>query len=627
MISTTAPAPVAPPQPASPWAPFPAEYYALTEESGSVLLETSRFDGDNCHSYLFRQPLEVIRIQALEQVPGLFQLVEQELARGHFLAGFIGYECGYHFEPAAAPPKLTDSGLPLAWLGVYGPPLVFDHRSGSFVGGEPPLPPSSLGEYEVREAGLGIARTDYCATIDRIREYIAAGDIYQLNFTDDVHFRLSGSPQVLFQALRRSQTVAWGAILNLGEAQILSLSPELFFRLRQGHIVTRPMKGTARRGRFAAEDDQMATWLHGDPKNRSENVMIVDLLRSDLGRIAEVGSVRVEELFEVERYETLLQMTSTVAADLPPGTRYYDIFRALFPSGSVTGAPKVRAMQIIHQMEGRPRGVYTGAIGCFSPGGQADFNVAIRTVVLHGGVGRMGVGGGIVWDSAPQQEYEECELKAEFLSRREEEFSLIETLLWDGGFPLLDLHMERLRESAAYFGFAFDAEEVRGALEAEACDLQSGGLYKFRLLLDRAGRVRVEAAPLETRAGSGRVCLSPQRTSSQDRFLFHKTTRRALHQRGLAEARAQGFDEVIFLNERGEVTEGAISNLFVEMAGRLYTPPVECGLLPGIYRRHLLATDPRAEERVLRLEDVRSADALYLCNAVRGIRKVQLVTP
>lgn len=627
MSSAPAPAPVARPQRTVPWAPFPEEHYALTAEAGTVLLETSQFDRENYCSYLFRRPIEVLSIQALGQVPALFHRVEQALARGYFLAGFIGYECGYHFEAAAAPPRLTDSGLPLAWLGVYEAPQVFDHRSGSFVGRVPPAPPRSQGDKcEVRDAGLGIARADYCATIERIREYIAAGDIYQVNFTDDIHFRFSGSLQALFHGLRQAQKVCWGAILNLGEAQILSLSPELFFRVRQGHIVTRPMKGTARRGRFTEEDHRMAAWLHNDLKNRSENVMIVDLLRSDLGRIAEVGSVKVEEMFAVERYETLLQMTSTVAAELPPGTRYYDIFRALFPSGSVTGAPKVRAMQIIHQLERRPRGVYTGAIGCFSPGGQAVFNVAIRTVVLQGGQGRMGVGGGIVWDSLPQQEYEECELKAEFLSRREEEFLLVETMLWDGGFPLLDLHLDRLQASAEYFGFAFDPEEFRCALQAQACNLHAGILYKIRAVLDPAGEVRVESAPLEPGPGSGRILLSPHRTSSRDRFLFHKTTHRALYDHGFAEAQGQGLDDAIFLNERGEVTEGAISNLFVEMGCRLYTPPVECGLLPGVYRRHVLATDPRAEERVLRLEDLRSADALYICNAVRGMRKVQLVT-
>ncbi len=624
MSSTAVAAPAARPQTAPAWMPFPTEYYALTAEPGTVLLETSRFDQENYRSYLFRRPIEVITIEALHQVPGLFQRVEQELARGHYLAGYIGYECGYHFETAAAPPQLGDSGLPLAWLGVYEPPLVFDHRSGSFVGSEPPLPPDGDRSYEVGDARLGITRADYCAAIERIREYIAAGDIYQLDLTDDVHFRVSGSPQALYQALRQSQSVSWGAILNLGDAQVLSLSPELFFRLRQGHIVTRPMKGTARRGRFAAEDDRMAAWLHHDAKNRSENVMIVDLLRNDLGRIAEVGSVKVEKLFEVERYETLLQMTSTIAAELPPATRYYDIFRALFPCGSVTGAPKVRAMQILREMERRPRGVYTGAIGCFAPGGQAEFNVAIRTVVLHGGQGTMGVGGGIVWDSVPQQEYEECELKAQFLSRREEKFSLIESLLWDGGFRWLELHLERLRESAAYFGFAFHPEEVRGALEEEACDLPAGAVRKFRVLMDQAGGVRVESAALEARPGAGRVWLSPHRTCSHDRLLFHKTTRRALYDCSLLEAQAQGCEDAIFLNERGEVTEGAISNLFVQIGGRLYTPPMECGLLPGVYRRHLLAIDPRAEERVLRLEDLKSADAIYICNAVRGMRRVQL---
>ena len=609
------------------WVPFPAECYGLAAEPGTVLLETSRFDEENCRSYVFQSPRAVLRIEHPRQVPWLFERLEQALADGYHVAGYLGYECGYHFEPAAAPLEQPGSELPLAWLGVYGAPFVFDHRVGSFAGPAPPASPYLAGAgFEIRDSRLDISQPTYCAAIERIREYIAAGDVYQLNFTTDMRFGFAGSFLRLYSQLRAAQTVKWAAVLNLGNAQVLSLSPEMFLRRNGQAIVTRPMKGTAPRGRFPEEDRAVARWLHDDPKNRSENVMIVDLLRSDLGRIARIGSVEVRELFALEPYETLWQMTSTIAAALAPGTSYYDIFRALFPCGSVTGAPKVRAMQLIHQLERRSRGIYTGAIGYFSPAGEAVLNVAIRTLVLHGAQGRMGVGSGIVWDSVPQQEYEECRLKCEFLNRRDEGFSLIESLRWDRGYPLLDSHLERLEQSAGYFGFPFDAEEVRGELESYGRGLDAGTAYKVRARFDPSGDLHIESAPLEPWAGRGRVLLSQRATSSHDRFLFHKTTRRELYESELTRAQQQGFDDVIFVNERNEVTEGSISNVFADIGGRLCTPPVDCGLLPGVYRRYLLNTEPRAEERVLRPEDLRRADALYICNAVRGLRKVLLIT-
>lgn len=625
MVSTAAASLVSPRARRGQWSRFPARYYALAAEPGTVLLETSRFDQESYRSFLFRRPLEVMRVERVAELPKLFERVEQGLARGYHVAGYLGYECGYHFEPAAGPAEQGGAGEPLAWLGVYEAPFIFDHREGNFLGPEPPAPRASgATEFTISEPRLDISHEHYCAAIERIREYIAAGDVYQLNFTTDVRFGFAGSFVGLYRQLRDQQRVGWAALMNLGDTQVLSLSPELFLRRQGGSIVTRPMKGTAARGRFPEEDRRVARWLHDDPKNRSENVMIVDLLRSDLGRVARVGSVEVQELFTVERYETLWQMTSTIGAELAPGIRYRDVFRALFPCGSVTGAPKVRAMQLIRELEGRPRGVYCGAIGHFSPGGEAAFNVAIRTVVLRGAEGRMGVGGGVVWDSVPQQEYEECLLKAEFLARREEPFALIETLRWEGGYALLELHLERLEESAGHFGFAFEGEDVRRALEEHGRSLGSGP-WKVRLRLDAEGALNIESAPLEACPPSGRARLATRPTDSRDRFLFHKTTRREIYQDELARAHENGCDEVIFVNERGEVTEGAISNVFAEIGGRLCTPPVECGLLPGVYRRHVLENDARAEERVLRVEDLRRAEAIYICNAVRGMRRVRLV--
>jgi len=408
---------------------------------------------------------------------------------------------------------------------------------------------------------------------------------------------------------------------------ILSFSPELFFRIDEAaarRITTQPMKGTAPRGRTNPEDAEIARRLRNDEKNRSENVMIVDLLRNDLGRLCTFGSVRAEYLFTVQRYPTLWQMTSTVSGDLRNDVSYYEVFRALFPCGSVTGAPKVRAMQLLAQIEDTSRGVYTGAIGFFSQE-QTVFNVAIRTLQVEGETSRMGVGSGIVIDSNAAEEYRECLLKAEFLTRNSENFSLIEALKWQGEYPLLELHLVRLEDSAAYFGFACDRDEVRTALLTAAKTFPDRTARKVRLQLDADGCIHIEASMVavqEEEDTPQRVCIAKQRTDSNDRFLFHKTTHRRVYAEAFNAAAAAGFTDVLFLNQEGQVTEGAISNVFVEKDGRWFTPPIACGVLPGVSRRSLLAMRPEIEERVLSLEDLKTADVVYLTNAVRGLRPV-----
>jgi para-aminobenzoate synthetase/4-amino-4-deoxychorismate lyase len=471
---------------------------------------------------------------------------------------------------------------------------------------------------------LEIARDEYCAKVEAIQNYIASGDTYQVNYTTKALFEYSGTPAALYAALQTRQRVPYAAFINAGEQRILSFSPELFFRLQDGRITTRPMKGTAPRGRTLAEDEQIKNRLRDDPKNRSENVMIVDLLRNDIGKIAQIGSVHVDELFAVEKYETLFQMTSTVSGTLRRGTTLCGIFQAIFPSGSVTGAPKCRTMQIIQELEGAARGVYTGAIGYFSPNGDAVFSVPIRTIVLEGNSGEVGVGSGIVADSVPAEEYEECLLKMAFLTCSQSDFQLLESLRWDGQYHFLRQHLDRLKSSAEYFDIPFGESQVVSALEQNQSHLRVGCTYKVRLLLDAAGEASIENAPLDVQREGGTVMLSPVRSSSLNKFLYHKTTHRELYERLYADARRQGHADAVFLNERGEVTEGARNNVFVELAGKLCTPPVECGLLPGVYRQHILESEPRAPESVLTLEDLKSADAIYLCNSVRGFRQVRL---
>ena len=625
---------------------LPAEIYALVDETpAAVLLESA-----GAVSRLFVDPLQVIEARQAAEIPALFAEIERAVGAGRFAAGFFTYECGQCFEPTAAM-RPASPGEPLAWFGIYPRAFVFDHKKGKFVDGGPPRVERSVGSqsrvspvssgqapgHPSVEAEFALSESVYAERLAAIQEWIRAGDLYQLNFTAPFRVKIRGHAAALYARLRARQPVEYGAFVHWREGRrVLSFSPELFFRVEtEGggrKIESRPMKGTAPRGRSTREDRERAEWLQRDAKNRSENVMIVDLVRNDLGRLCEFGSVKVRELFAVERYPTVWQMTSTVTGELRPDAGYAEIFRALFPCGSITGAPKVRAMQRIAQVEDGPRGVYTGAIGYFSPA-RTVFNVAIRTLELDGDAGRLGVGGGIVIDSNPREEFEECLLKAAFLTAPAgdwpQQFSLLESLLWRkaDGYPLIELHLDRLEDSAEYFDFNCARETVKAALLEHARGFADGRMRKVRLLLDADGELRISSELLADAGGGqkrARVRIAAQRTDARDRMLFHKTTHRRLYNEAFQAALEAGFDEVLFLNLRGEVTEGAISNVFVEKGGRLLTPPVECGLLAGVFRRHLLKGLANIEERALSVEDLRTADAVYICNAVRGLRKVAI---
>ncbi len=619
------------------WHPLPAQVYALVEQlPASVLLESARPKTESRFSRLFVSPSRVCEIQVPHQVPGLFSQLERAIADGHFAAGFFSYECGQAFEPksnqcAPAP------GQPLAWFGIYERAYVFDHIAGAFIGEAPPgltlRHPPSARYAEGIESTPGLNEQQFTERIEAIHEWIRAGDVYQLNFTFPLYASVQSSPAALYAQLRKRQPVDYSAFVHWQSGcHILSLSPELFFRVEdQGDtrlITTRPMKGTARRGRTTAEDVQIRERLGNDPKNRSENVMIVDLLRNDLGRLCTFGSVHVQNLFAVERYPTLWQMTSTVAGRLRPDVGFHEIFRALFPCGSITGAPKVRAMQLISELEAVPRGIYTGAIG-FASREQTVFNVAIRTLDVRRGNLTMGVGSGIVIDSNAVDEFGECQLKAEFLTQSSQEFSLIETMLWQEGFPLLEMHLDRLTDSADYFGFVCDRDAIRAALLSTAGAVPDQRPLRVRLLLDADGSTHIQHEAINDAShlrdpSPARVCIASQRTDSNNRFLYHKTTHRPHYAGALKAASEAGFSDVLFLNEREEVTEGVISNLFIEKDACWFTPPIDCGVLPGVYRRHLLLARPEIKEKVLHLADLKSADAIYLTNAVRGLRQATI---
>jgi para-aminobenzoate synthetase/4-amino-4-deoxychorismate lyase len=585
-------------------------------DANFVLFDDSLSEGGA--SLLFARPERLVVARAASEVEAALGAVEQGLAEGLHAAGFLSYELGYLFERKLAPLMPADLGQPLIWMGLYAAP---ERIAGGDVASW--LDARATGPHALSDEGLSVGRRDYLEAFDRAIEYIAAGDVYQINLTLKHRFRLDGDPLSLYRELRGRQRVKYGALLGAEDFHILSLSPELFFRRDGRRIFARPMKGTAPRGRTPDEDARLTEDLHADDKQRAENLMIVDLLRNDVGRIAEIGTVRVTDLFSVETYRTVHQMTSGIEARLREDVGLRDILQALFPCGSITGAPKLRAMEIIRELEPEPRGVYCGAIGHIAPDGDALFNVAIRTLHIGAdGRGEMGIGSGVVADSRGDAEFAECLLKAQFLTGRRDPFELIETmrLTRDGGFWLLDRHVARLASSARHFGFRFDEAAIRDALGAHAATLE-GEAWLVRLLLSEDGAIKIAATAIElpTQETVWRYVVSDLRIDRDDPFFYHKTTRRQFYDKEWERQRSlTGADEVLFLNRQGELAEGSRSNLFVERGGVLLTPPVATGLLAGVLRAELLASG-RAKEAVLRMQDLADADAVWLGNSVRGL--------
>lgn len=578
----------------------------------SVLLRADGGEGPVAWR-LFHSPRSIISATALEDVAACLEELERAVAGGCHAAGFIAYEAAPAFDSALVTHSPTT--VPLLWFGLYDRPETVAELPKS----DSDEVPACLWESEMTGAA-------YLAAVERIRRYISEGHTYQVNLTHRLGSRVQVEPYAFFRSLYRAQPVPHAAYLDLGRYVICSLSPELFFRLQGRRIISRPMKGTAMRGRWWEEDERYAAWLADSPKNRAENAMIVDMIRNDLGRIADKGSLEVEEAFRVERYRTLFQMTSTVAArtDAPIS----EILRALFPCASVTGAPKVRTMQIIRELEVGPRGVYTGCIGYISPSREAQFNVAIRTAVIDTEAGRIeyGTGGGITWDSLAADESAECRLKAGVLERRDPEFSLLETILWDGRkYPLLDGHLRRLKRSADYFGYPIDLRAVSRALE-EASKPYALRLARVRLLVDENGRATCESHLFERCCPRPiyRLALACRPVDSSDRFLYHKTTHRTVYE--TARAASPDFDDVLLWNDRGEITESTIANVVIRLGDRLVTPPVSAGLLPGVFRERLLERQVIREEP-LPLEALASATAVYMVNSVRGWVRASLHDP
>ncbi|SDE99317.1 para-aminobenzoate synthetase / 4-amino-4-deoxychorismate lyase [Blastococcus aurantiacus] len=556
--------------------------------------------------------------ETADVVPVLAE-VERATAAGAWAFGYVAYEAAPGLHPGASvPARPPGESLPLAVFGLAD-------RAHAV----PPVapPPGRTRDYTAGPWRRDWTPAGYRDAVAAVRASIAAGDAYQVNLTVRMHAPVTGDLEQLYADLAYGQRGSWAAFLDVGSHVVASASPELFVDWTGDRLLTRPMKGTARRGATTIEDDEARRALLASDKERAENLMIVDLLRNDLGRIAEVGSVEVPVLFRAERYETVWQLTSDVTARPRPDVGLVDVFRALFPSGSVTGAPKHRTMQLIRELEAEPRGVYCGAVGVVAPPGQAfraRFNVAIRTVTVEraGGTAVYGTGGGITWASDADAEHAELLAKAEILGRPYEEFALLETMarLPGGTLRNLEGHLDRLAGSAAWAGFPLDLDDVRRRLARVAEDTAPA---RVRLVLRRDGGLEIEVAPPPAAVdGPVRLAVDPEPVDADDVWLRHKTTRRDVYTERAA--RWPAADDVVLTSSRGEVTETTIANLAVRLDGRWWTPPVSSGCLPGVERGRLVAAG-RLHQRPLTPDDLTGAEELAVVNSLRGWRAAVLL--
>ncbi|MDP9728100.1 para-aminobenzoate synthetase/4-amino-4-deoxychorismate lyase [Alicyclobacillus tengchongensis] len=609
----------------------------------SVKLCFDFYDENNQPEQLcFSQPIKIFTAHQLSEVRPVLQNVESWSRSGYYAAGFLSYEAAPAFDDAYQV-CAQQTELPLAWFAIFA-----DVQHGHSTAKSPQTASINL----PNQWRPSKTEQQFADDLDTIRRLIEAGETYQMNYTYRLHTILNENPQTLYEYWKEQQNCPYAAYLEFPGWRLLSFSPELFFRTSASResseriLLTKPMKGTAEKGRWLEETLYNRDWLKQSEKNRAENLMIVDLLRNDMSRICKIGSVHVPVLFEIEEYPTVWQMTSTICGNLQPNVRLEDIFSALFPCGSITGAPKIQTMRRIAELEAEPRGVYCGAIGYVKPGGDALFNVAIRTVTLHqeGNTwqAEYGVGGGITIDSTPTEEWRETQAKTAFLRQNRspfyhKEFALLETLLLqDGQFVLLEEHMERLRSSAAFFHFPLPEERILADLHSLSIANFQEAALRVRLTVDAKGGYDINFQPTERMHGRTDALPNPESTrqnpvlkimlaqnpvDSTNLFLYHKTTYRNLYQVHVS-TNPNVLDTLLW-NERGEVTEFTIGNLVVWDKGRYWTPHRHCGLLAGTLRQHLLKRG-LVEESVLTLDDVLHAEHLWFINSVRGWRKVEI---
>ncbi|MDN3427313.1 aminodeoxychorismate synthase component I [Microbacterium sp. APC 3898] len=575
-----------------------------------LLYEFRNEDGE-VEPLFFTDPLEVLETHVLAEVPAILEKLEQAVSKGFYAAGYVSYEAApaFHVEMQTQPA----GEMPLVWFGIFNAPQ------------KAPVLSEEQEPYKVSEWKMASSVEHYQKGIQQIKQAIEEGDTYQVNYTERLSAEFDGNDLAFYRQLARNQQADYGAYLNLGRFRVLSASPELFFKVRNGQLTAKPMKGTAPRGRTTKEDQEQVAALLASKKEQAENLMIVDLLRNDMSRLAKRGSVKADPLFTVETYPTVHQLTSTIEAQLDKETTVLEWFQALFPCGSITGAPKISTMKYIAGLEQTPREVYCGAIGFITPGKDAVFNVPIRTVVIdrEKGMARYGVGGGVTWDSTSEGEYKELQTKAEVLTAKRPVFSLLESLkLENGKYPLLDYHLARLQDSANYFHFPGNIQQAESEL-MKLAEKNPQGIYKVRLLQNKAGKLELEAQETAAIGQPVKGALAFYAVDSKNPFLFHKTTHREVYNKA-SEGLPKDVFSVLLWNEKQQLTEFTIGNLVLEKNGRFFTPPVSCGLLAGTFRQQLL-DQQRIEEKILGKKDLETCDAIWLINSVRGWLKVELI--
>jgi len=581
---------------------------------GSAFFYTPYKDEES-KSYIFGAPQKSIVCKNLDEIETILKEIDSLSKKYKYAYGFITYEVGYSFEEKLEHFSKNSDGKLISFNFYNAEDVkIVPSKNISFKKIKSLLETKC---FDIENLELNETKSEYEKNIEEIRRLIAIGDTYQVNYTLKSKFNFNGDITAFVASLIFNQSAEYSAFINDEDNYTISISPELFFMTDGDIIISKPMKGTIKRGINIDDDFTKSEQLKNSKKDRAENIMIVDLLRNDIGKISKYNSVKASPLFKIQKYETLFQMTSTVSGELKEKL-FSSIVQNLFPCGSITGAPKIRTMEIINRLEKEPRGVYTGTIGIIE-NGDFNFNIPIRTITIskYNNSGVMGIGSGIVWDSKPSDEFEEAKLKSNFLTKPAKYFELIETMLVeDGEIFLLENHINRLRKSADYFLFHFDETKLRELLYTIVVGLNIKNKFKVRLFLTKWGEQKYSLEQINETIINGRIIISAKRIDSNNPFHYFKTTNRELFNTEFAEWSEEAFDDVIFLNEKDEITEGAITNIMISKDRKLFTPPVSSGLLNGCYRGHLLSEN-NVIEKVLFVNDLISADEVFIFNSVK----------
>lgn len=581
----------------------------VTSTPNAAFFYTPQFYGKS-DSYLFLKPEIIVTIKSLRNLDEKLKQIDDLIRKGFYGYSLMNYEAGYLFEKTLN--KFLPKNKKLIQFFFYDKKNVQKIKSSEIDFNEQEI-------FEIKNFRLNTTKKEFTHSINAIKSYIEEGDTYQVNYTVKGKFKFEGSYSGLFSNLVFNQSAKYIAVINNNSNIIISLSPELFFEINGREIFSKPMKGTARRGIDASNDSLIKYELERSEKNRAENVMIVDLIRNDLGRISEYGSVKVKNLFEVEKYESVYQMVSSIDSKLRKQVKLSDVLKNIFPCGSITGAPKIRTMEIIKKLEKEERGIYTGAIGLITTK-KKTFNVPIRTLCIDKktGKGEIGLGSGIVWDSVAEEEYEETKLKGKFLSEPEKPFEIFETMLIENGkIFLLDEHLDRMQKAAEYFLFCFDRKNILSQLDR----LIKQKIYnsqRLKITLNKFGKLSYQLTEITSIPEEVKVIISKNKIDSQNKFQYFKTTNRELYNREYKKYSDKGFFDVIYFNERGELAEGAITNIIIYKNDVISTPPLSAGILLGVYRKYLLKNNSMISERKLFKEDLLEADKIVLTNSVRS---------